>query len=940
MKRLFVIQILIAFMAYHLVSCSSDVGQVSYSLSERARVDSIVKSNRSIDSLSALAVRFAAEGNLLGQAVSYRELGRAYRNATQYQEAINVHLAGLEISREICDTLEMIQSLNNIGTAYRRMGVLDEAASWHYKGLSLCEQWSDTTAVGLKNRVVSLNGLGNVLLSMGNDSLAMVSFREALKGETALGSLNGMAINYANIGALMEDMGQIDSARYYYARSLEYNMKNGSELGISLCHGHFGRLAEKDGDLDMAYDEYRLAYDILSTSSDKWHWLESCTSLARISRKKGDVISARRYLGESLAVAEILGSAEYLTDIYYLYYQLDAEAGRYKDSLKWLEKYSDCKNRLYSEKNEAAIYELRTKYEREKSLNEMEVMRISHLQKERRDRILLSGSLVVLALSVIAIVFLFYSLRLRSRNNKILRELDRTKNNYFTDIAHEFRTPLTIIHSASRSIIENAEDESLKEDAADISRHSKGLLNLVNQVLDVAKMTSGLAPDPVWRKGNAVSFISGICQANRRYAESKDINLVYEYSDESIYMDFVPDLMVRIVQNLLSNALKFSYKGTDVYVSVSRKTDGNTEWLCISVRDQGVGMTQSQLEQIFTPFYQVEGHYRDMGTGLGLSVVKISAEAMNGMVSVKSTVGRGSEFIVTIPVRHDKAVSQIEEEDEHHSKVGTHEPDGISTADVLNQDVPRILIVEDTPEVARWEMRQLDSSYAFYFASDGAEGLRKAEEIVPDLIITDVMMPVMDGMEMCRRIRESELLCHIPIVMVTARATHEDRLKGLEAGADAYLEKPYDEHELDLRVKKLLQQRSLLKNMFSERFISADAPHVDEGSGRSVADRVFLERFDEILENAFVSGKVGCEDLASAMCIGRTQLNRKIKAITGCKTTEYILMARLSKAKKLLTSTSMPVSDVALQCGMEDVSYFSTIFRKHIGVTPSAYRNS
>ena len=941
MKRLFVTQALIAFTAYCLTSCTSGVGQSQYPPSERARVDSIVRSNRSIDSLVAVAGRFAAEGNLLGQAVSYRELGRAYRNSTLYQEAIDTHLKGLEASREICDTLEIVQALNNIGTAYRRMDMLEEAASWHYQGLALCEQWSDTTSVGLKNRVVSLNGLGNVLLSMGNDSLAMASFREALKGETTLGSLNGMAINYANIGALMEDRGQIDSARYYYGRSLECNMQNGSDLGVSLCHGHFGRLAEKDGDLDSAYDEYKLAYDHLSGSSDKWHWLESCTALARISMKRGDVSAARLYLAESTAVAESLGSAAHLADIYYLHYQMDADAGRYKDSLKWLEKYSDCMNRLYAERNEDAIYELRSKYEREKSLNELEVMRESHLQKERRDRMLLSAAFVVLALAVIAIAFLFYSLRLRSRNNKILKDLDRTKNNYFTDIAHEFRTPLTIIHSASRSIMENAEDEGLKEDASDISRHSKGLLNLVNQVLDVAKMTSGLAPDPIWRQGNVVSFISGICQRNRRYAESKGISLVYEYSEESLEMDFVPDMMVRIVQNLLANALKFSDKGTEVRVAVSRKRDGDADLLCISVRDQGVGVTKSQMAEIFTPFYQVEGRYRDMGTGLGLSVVKFSAEAMNGRVSVESILGEGSEFIVTIPVRHDKAVSEVEGETEAQDAVCVPEPDGVQTADALSQDqdVPRILIVEDTPEVARWEMRQLDSSYAFYFASDGAEGLRKAEEIVPDLIISDVMMPVMDGVEMCRRIRGSELLCHIPVIMVTAKVDHEDRLKGLEAGADAYLEKPYDETELDLRVRKLLQQRILLKNMFSERFESAYVPSVTEDPGYSAADRAFLKKFDELLEDAFVSGKVACEDLASAMCIGRTQLNRKIKAITGYKTSEYILMARLAKAKKLLCTTSMPVGEVALSCGIEDVSYFSTLFRKHTGLTPSAFRN-
>jgi DNA-binding response OmpR family regulator len=405
-------------------------------------------------------------------------------------------------------------------------------------------------------------------------------------------------------------------------------------------------------------------------------------------------------------------------------------------------------------------------------------------------------------------------------------------------------------------------------------------------------------------------------------------------------MDFVPDLMVRIVQNLLSNAFKFSEKGAAVTVSLYRSIEKSGGCIHVSVRDQGVGMTPEQSSAVFEPFYQVEGGFRDMGTGIGLSLVKLAAETMGGNVTVGSTIGKGTEFIVDIPVRHDLAISPI---DECMVPEGNNILDPVSSSvtddPATDSDVPRILIVEDMPEVARWEMRQLGPDYAFYFAPDGAEGLRKAEDIVPDLIITDVMMPVMDGLEMCRRIRNSELLCHIPVIMVTARATHEDRLKGLEAGADAYMEKPYDESELDLRVRKLLQQRSMLKKMFSERFDSHVCDNSDEPAF-SVADRLFLDRFDATLENAFASGKVDCEDLASEMCVGRAQLNRKIKAITGYKTTEYILMARLSKAKHLLRTTDLPVGEISMKCGIEDVGYFSTLFRKHVGMPPSTYRNS
>ena len=338
MKNRSVIHIFLCFALSSLISCNSEVAGGLHSPVEQARVDSIVRVNRSIDSLVVILERFAEEGSRQGQVSAYRELGRAYRNATRYQEAIEAHRKGLEIAEEICDTLQIVQALNNIGTAYRRMGVLEEAASWHYRGLALCEQWSDTASLGLKNRVVSLNGLGNLHLSMGKDTIAMDLFREALKGEAKLGSTNGMAINYANIGALFESRGQIDSARYYYGRSLECNKQAGSELGISLCHVHFGRLAENDGDLDTAFYEYKSAYDVLSAGPDRWHWLESCTSLARISMKKMDFGAARGYLAEALDVAEGLESVDHFADIYHLYYLMDKEVGRYRESLAWLEK--------------------------------------------------------------------------------------------------------------------------------------------------------------------------------------------------------------------------------------------------------------------------------------------------------------------------------------------------------------------------------------------------------------------------------------------------------------------------------------------------------------------------------------------------------------------------------------------------------------------------
>ena len=320
-----------------------------------------------------------------------------------------------------------------------------------------------------------------------------------------------------------------------------------------------------------------------------------------------------------------------------------------------------------------------------------------------------------------------------------------------------------------------------------------------------------------------------------------------------------------------------------------------------------------------------------MGTGVGLSVAGLSVKALGGTIDVRNVTGRGAEFTVSLPVRDASGVGPVAVGDVAGAETEAPVLQSVIN-DAADEEVPRILIVEDKPDVARWEMRQLGDGYAFWFAGNGSEALAKAREIVPDIIITDVMMPVMDGVELCRKIRSSELLSHIPVIMVTAKAEHEDRMKGLEAGADVYLEKPYDEEELALRVRMLLEQREMLRR----KFMADDASE----AVAPVVDNSFLERFDLALENAFKAGKVDCEELASEMCIGRVQLNRKIKAMTGCKTTEYILKVRMDKAKMLLSTTGLSVGEISMRCGIEDVGYFSTLFRKTVGVTPTAYRKA
>lgn len=912
---------------------------------ERGQIDSVVYSVGDADSLARVMDSFISAGNLYGEMVAARELGKKLRNASQFYEAIDVHKRGLVAAEKLRDTVQIVQALNNIGTNYRRLAILDEASSYHYQALTYCDQYSgsrnpdDRTA--RKNRVVSLNGIGNVQLTLGNADEAENAFRQALKGENELGSALGQAINYANLGSILESREMLDSARYYYGKSLEFNEKVKSDLGVSLCHAHFGRLAEKEGDYDAAIEEYRQAYDIMEGNSDVWHWLESAVSLVRAYINAGNLERASFYLAKAGKEAGRISSMEYLAEVNRLEYLISKKKGNAVKALEYYVRSREYADSVASEKNLNHIQNVRVRYERERKQNEIELLNRSWEAERKNRNALLTMSLIALFLTIATIIVLIFLIALRNRNQRIIKEMERMKSTFFTNITHEFRTPLSVVQAAAGDVLNRSSDPEVRRDALDILRHGKGLLNLINQILDIAKLTekSAVKAVPEWKYGDIVGFISMICESHRPFAQAAGVRLVFSSPVEELEMDFIPDYVQKIVGNLLSNAVKFSPSGADVLLFVKQEEAD----VHIIVCDKGVGMTAEQKDKIFIPFYQAPTDSQRIGSGIGLSLVKLSVEAMNGRVDVHSAPGEGTVFIVRIPLAYGGKVSGRLNMAEYNIP----EADTLATTRLeINEDIVcgtdsfSILIIEDTAEVARWQMKQLGEGYSYYFASDGESGLARAEEIIPDLIITDIMMPGMDGYEVCRRIRSSELLNHIPVIMVTAKATHEDRMKGLAAGADAYLEKPFHADELAVRVSKLLEQRKLLQSKW-EAVIRQGEPVEENPAANELpdADRAFVGKFTDAVNKCFETGTLDYDFIASEMCLTRSHMNRKLKAITGMTSTEYIKTMRISLAKALIDTTDMKIEAIAMRCGVDDVAYFSSLFRKATGMTPTAWRS-
>ena len=921
-----------------LLVCSCG-GETSYSFSEikKEKADSILKSVKGIENLEAVRTQFRNDRNKEGEMLALKKLGKEYRRANRFTDAIEAHTEGENIAKSICDTVEIVQALNNIGTNYRRLGVLDEAAQFHFRALKLCMAFSDKeTFQAKKNRVISLNGIGNISLTLNDIVTADSVFRQALEGERELNSSIGQAINYANIGSLFETKNQTDSAWYYYRKSMEMNIEGKSDLGISLCHTYFGNLYEKEGRMDKAVDEYKKAYSIMEEKVDKWHWLASCIALVRIYIKQKDFPTALRYLKKAEDVAAEANSLEHLAMVHKCYFDIYNSQKLYKkalDAYLLSEKYNEM---IAGTENMTKIQNERVHFEYDRRQREIDDIHSNYMQERKYKNIISITTAVIIILAAIAIVLLYYSLRLRKKKQISMNQLEQIRSSFFTNITHEFRTPLTVVIGLGERLKAGnlTDDEEIRNTGKMIVRQGNGLLELINQLLEISRVKSAIGTSE-YRNGDIVGYIHTIIEGSRELTKQKQIELVYKPATPKIIMDFIPDYIHKILRNLLSNAVKYTPEFGRIYVT----TEITGDKLKLQIADSGSGIPFKDIPHIFETFYQGGNSKGRVGTGVGLALIRQLTEAMDGQISVRSAEGEGSVFILELPLKHGKQEwEKIDNREitgmERIPEVVIEKPVELpADSDCHDENCPSILIIEDNADISSYIGSVLKGKHSLFFAENGKTGLQKALGVMPDVIITDLMMPEMDGLELCRQIRKSEILNHIPVIVITAKCTEQDKIEGLKAGADTYLYKPFNAEELNVSVNSLLQRRKRLQEKYSSGM------PVENQESVSNVDREFITRIVDVVYARMPDGNADINGIAAAMSMSARQLNRKILAVTGCNASKYIMQIRLTKAKKLLENEkNYTISEIAIKCGFEENSNFTRAFKNAYNITPSQYR--
>lgn len=901
-------------------------------------IDSLILQSKETDNLDSAVfilqrARNIAEANEIQDKQSEidSQLGWCYNERQQYQVAIPYLENALKILEEVPNDTVQLETLNTLTNSFLRLHQTETAMSIAADGLELAK----TTA--------------NQYYEM----IFLHWFACVLEIEQQWERASSYAQESLNIAKILED------PYWNYFANLKLaiiSMKKGdSKLGLTYLEsckqipswliGYRDKIATVwlwEGVMQGMLKKYEIAADLLLQAIPVFDSLQNPNRQMHVRLELGRVLLEQDRYNRCIEVVEevVKMYPEYRTlyeDQFANDLLLWANKGlnNYEQALFYSERIREVKAELDSINNQSTISELEAKYQKNEQNRVIEQQRLTlELQKKAK-----SGFIISLVFLVLLLFGTFYVINYLNRTRKKLadqntliasqaeelKKLDQLKDDFLANVSHEIRTPLTVILGISKlqhSYIQNQE----------VIRHNaRRLLNMVNQLLDFSKLDAGSLKINQERI-EVIVLLRLSVNAFQSLAVEKNIQLQFESDHNRLIGKTDADKLEQIVNNLLSNAIKFTSAGGTVTLSVTYEK----QLLTIQVKDTGIGIAPESLDKIFERFHQAgKPVMGERGTGIGLALIKEMIELMQGEITVESELGVGSTFTVTLPILPVQSTESDRSEISNlplQPIIGTDIPinkgNGSEAA-----NLPELLIIEDDPSLAHYLETLLAKNYNLRVATDGVQGINSAIEFIPDIIISDVQMPGKDGFEVVETLKNDERTNHIPIILLTARTMQIDRLTGLKYGVDAYLNKPFDQEELFIRLNKLLELRRTLQ----ERYAIPNVSSVSEKS--TIQEPILLKNIREYLEQD-LSISMSVEELSEKCHLTRTQLYRKVKALTGKSPNQYMNQIRLEHGAHLLKTTDNSISEIAYTIGYTDPKYFARIFNKFYKSSPTDYRKN
>jgi len=673
---------------------------------------------------------------------------------------------------------------------------------------------------------------------------------------------------YNSMGAIYFQMKNApDSALYYYRKTIELAEKNGIQQNVITGYHNIGQLL----------------------------------------LEKKQFTDALTYLRKGEQLSEAMNALPFMLKMVQTIAETFEAAGDIKQALVYKKKEQELTKKLFDSERQKAIEELQIQYETAKKdkinlAQERKLIQGTRQAEQAKTRFyLLLFSTLLILFAALAIFYVIYQRRVNKE------KINQEKIRIFENVVHDIRTPLTLIHGPLQELKTKYQSENEEQKYFDlIDRNSEKLMRMVDELLDVSKMDKGKY-QVAWTNGNLKAYLESLIHDFEREAQEKQIRLLVHLEFPDSHYRFSKDILEKIVFNLLSNALKYAPQNSDVQV------DAEVEQavLKIRVQDAGRGIAPKDQQKIFERFYRLKEHQNLPGTGIGLAVVKEFVELLGGSIKVESEINRGACFEIALPVEKSPILETSSSED-------------------IDPDKMQLLVCDDDADILTFVRSILVHDFTIYTATNGLEAIQVIEENAPDAILSDVVMPELDGIGLLEKIKSDALLRSIPVVLFSAKSALESRLTGLQAGADYYLPKPFNPEELKLILRNItnkieknrsdFQHQKAEKKPFTER-LRSENDYVNKATAFVI----------ENIDNAAYS----VNELAADMCISRSQLHRKLTLYTGNSATQFIRMIRLEKAKDLLESNFGNVEEIAFACGFSSRSYFSSSFAEYFGKAPS-----
>ena len=811
-----------------------------------------------------------------------------------------------------------------------------------YNALQRCLKIFTTTGYK-RGLAITFNGLGNLHNSLQNNVKSVEYFKKSYELFNDLGENIPGAQACLNLGSTLILVDSLSLSKNYLNRAARIFKKEKDYSNLIFTYLNLGEVYEKTAQNDSSYYYFKNSILLSTTLMDSllsfWHLGKLLLNIGRTNEAKDYLVTAYN-LAAQTEKAKIFPD-DYMDELTNALYRYYTRAGDTINAYIFLKKTTD----LAIEKN---------RHESNKAIDLLTIRNLEEsTERERAGRIrTLYISLTVFFFSIVLLLTLYRNYLINKRANRLLTEMDELKTRLYSNITHELRTPLTLILGPLEQMLSSESDKTAsRKQVKMMQKNAKSLLKMVNQMLDLSKLDAHSLHLQL-TETDIVKFIRTRFATFSSLAENKKIHFNIDISVTK-HVDFIDKpKLEKIINNLVSNAIKFTPAGGFINCRASINTVKNS-YLIISVEDSGKGIPENEIHWIFDRFHQVENEeaYQKIGTGIGLSLTKELVELMHGEIGVISKPGKGTRFTVQLPLgknhldeheyivssaksKTDLIVKQVSEyTEETETTDGKYLAENPKTEN--KEEFPQVLIVDDQPEMREFITENLADCCDIIQSGDGAEAFKLAARNIPDLVVTDLMMPKIDGTQLCRKLKTDERTSHIPVIILTGRTKIKDRLQGLETGADAYLTKPFSIKELRLRIHKLIEQRKKLREKFTTNL---DLHPADIAV--TSADERFIKKAMEVIEKNMSNSQFEVRQFQNEMLMSRMQLFRKIKALTNQTPSEFIRTIRLKRAAHLLEQNYGNIAQITYEVGFNNPSYFAKCFRELFGKLPSEFAKS